>query len=114
MEFFSQNFSLALSKGESLPSPNLHLPHEEEPDTDQNNHRKPTDEYVPKRRILFFFRINDYLLIPEKFNHLRVFRGVGFKMFSFCIYPINISTLSLYFLNPIVLYCRNKIGIIFI
>jgi hypothetical protein len=35
MEFFRQNFGFALSKGESLSTTDLHLPHKKDPDTDQ-------------------------------------------------------------------------------
>ena len=40
MELFRQNFSLTLSKREGLSTADLHLSHEKEPDTDEDNHRK--------------------------------------------------------------------------
>jgi hypothetical protein len=69
---------------------------------------------LPERRFLFLLCINDYLFVPENFDHLRIFRGIGFEPFPVIICPSNIPALCLCALNLIVLNGGNEIRIFFI
>ena len=92
---FGQDLCPTLSKGEGLPTSNLDLPHEEDPDADQKDHRKPGDENVlPERGVFFFLRVDHHMFFSEELDHLRVFRSIGFISSVFRILPGDVSALG--------------------
>ena len=69
---------------------------------------------LPERGLSFFLCIDHHTFLPEEFNHFRVFRGIGLVLFSFNVFPGDISSLGLDFKNLVVLNGRDEIGIIFL
>jgi len=114
MLFFGQDFGLALSKREGFPSTDLHLPHEEKPDADQEDHGKQIDENLKEGSIAFFLCIDDHSLLSENFYHLRVFGYIGLECLAVHILPGDVSTLSLHFSDLAVFHCNNEIRIVLI
>jgi hypothetical protein len=97
MLFFGQDFGLALSKGEGFPPTDLHLPHEEKPDTNQEDHGKQVDENLKEGGVAFLLRIDNHSFLSENFYHLRVFGYIGLKFLAVHILPGDVSTLSFHF-----------------
>jgi hypothetical protein len=115
MLFFGQDLGHALSEREGFPAADLHLPHEKEPDTDENNHRKPGDEDVlPERSFFFLLGIDCDLLFSDDFYHLGVFGCIGFEPFSLRILPDDTPALCLNLEDPITFNGIDEIRIIFI
>ena len=112
--FFRQDFGLALSKREGFPSADLHLPHEEEPDADQEDHGKQIDENLKEGSIAFLLRIDDDSFLSENFYHLRVFGYIGLECLAVHILPGDVSALSFHFSDLSVFHGNNEIRIVLI
>src|SRR3972149_11719956 len=84
--FFSvlrEEFSSALSKGEGLVTPHLHLPHKKDPEGNEKDHRPPGEQEgnIPGVFIRRSCR-NPHIMITERLYQFRVICRVGSELLS--------------------------------
>ena len=75
---FGQQLGLRLAEAHGLAAAALHLPHEEDPDGDQQQHREPGDQDLQqRRRRLLRSRVDLNAVVAQPLDHARILRRVS-------------------------------------
>src|SRR6266511_5562702 len=98
--FLRHQLRPALPEGEGLAAAALHLPHEENPHPQQEQHRKPGDEQIHIPRGFFGrFRLNADAMLAEGRNQFWIFGGISPEAAAAAVYPANVIPLDRYLLH---------------
>ena len=88
---------LALAEGEGLSSAGLHLPHEEDPDTDEEQHGKPGDEDgLPYARLVVGLRLDPDPVLCHELHELGIVGCKGLELPAVFVRAADILSLDGY------------------
>ena len=95
MLLFGKQLDFRFSERHSLRPPGLHLAHEKDPESDEQNHREPGNQngHIPGG---FFFRLgrDANIFRFQNGDQVRIIGGIGLKFLVIDIAPGNIVPLN--------------------
>ena len=110
----AEHARLALTEGHSTTASTatLHLAHEEYPDTDQQQHGEPGDEYLHQYSLLFRrLGVHGNAAIKQVSDKTRIIWRVGYKSLTIVHKTTNASALDIYPLHSSLLNVSNKLRV---
>ena len=111
-EAFGQQPGAGLAEAHRLAAAGLHLPHEEYPDADQQQHREPGNQDLEQRRGSVVDRqgVDRHATRPQPFDELGIVGGVGLEGALVPVEPGYLVPLDGDFLDLAVLDLRKELG----